>query len=82
MAYLGYLFSTYLIKHLAIDFVDSEIYPIQRAAIVIRNLVIGISTLATGFSAVVCIGLIGLGIAVTIGVLKGELDPKKDDNKV
>ena len=37
----------------------------------------GMSTLATGFCAVVSLGLVLLGIAVSIGVFKGELDPNR-----
>jgi Protein of unknown function (DUF3082) len=78
MAYVGYQATNYLVGHFAIDFVESPIYPIQRAAIVARNVIVGISTLATGFCGVVSVGLFLLGIAVSVGVLKGELDPSKD----
>ena len=36
---------------------------------------LGMSTLATGFCGVISLGLVLLGIAVTVGVAKGELDP-------
>jgi hypothetical protein len=40
--------------------------------------VLGMSTLATGFCGVISLGgLVLLGIAVTVGVAKGELDPNK-----
>ena len=54
-------------------------YPIQRGAVVARNLVVGISSLATGFTGVVGLGLLAMGIAVAIGVAKGELDPSADN---
>jgi len=75
MAFVGWQVSRYLTANFAIQFVESEIYPVQRLAIVSRNVVVGITTLATGFSAVVSLGLFLLGIAVAIGVLKGELNP-------
>jgi len=78
MAFVGWQVSRYLTANFAIQFVDSDIYPVQRLAIVARNVVVGITTLATGFSGVVSLGLFLLGIAVAIGVLKGELDPKAE----
>lgn len=82
MAVVGYFLTSYLIDHLAVQFLDSDVYPIQRAAVVIRNLIIGMSTLATTFAGVVSLGLLGMGVAVTVGVLKGELDPNKKDTVV
>lgn len=75
MAYGLWQASIYLATHFAIDFVDSEVYPVQRLAVVSRNIVVGLFTLASGFSGVISIGLFLLGIAVAIGVAKGELDP-------
>jgi len=37
----------------------------------------GTTTLATGFCAVVSLGLMLLGITVTVGVASGKLDPNK-----
>lgn len=79
MCAMGYQISVFLAQHFAIQYVDSEVYPVQRLAIVGRNFVVGIVTLATGFSGVIALGLIIMGIAVTIGVAKGELDPKKKE---
>jgi hypothetical protein len=75
MSFVAWQASTYLAGHFAIQFVDSELYPVQRVAIVGRNVVVGIFTLFTGFSGVVSLGLVLLGVAVSIGVAKGELDP-------
>ena len=71
--------TSWLSAHFAIDQVDSPIYPIQRGAVVARNLVVGISSLATGFTGVVGLGLFAMGTAVAIGVAKGELDPSADN---
>ena len=79
MSFVAWQISAYLSAHFAIDYVTSEIYPVQRLAIVSRNIVVGISTLASGFSGVVAIGLILLGITVGVGVAKGELDPTPKD---
>ena len=46
---------------------------------------VGITTLASGFTGVISIGLFLLGITVAIGVAKGELDPnneKVDDTPI
>ena len=56
-------------------------YTFQRIASVIRNVVIGLSSLASGFAAVTGLGVFLLGVRVAYGVMKGELDPtptKKD----
>eukprot|EP01038_Epipyxis_sp_PR26KG_P008005 gene8005-10848_t len=77
MSYIGWQMATYFAGHFAIEFVSSDIYPIQRAAIVARNIVVGLFTLASGFSGVIGLGLFLLGLTVGVGVIKGELDPKK-----
>lgn len=78
---VGFEVSKYLAGHFVVAFVDSDLYPVQRIAIVSRNLIVGIVTLASGFSGVVSLGLFCMGVAVTLGVVKGELDPKKKDNE-
>lgn len=77
MAVAGWQLAAYFTANFAISFLTSDLYPVQRMAIVARNLVVGISTLAAAFSGMVCIGLIALGVVVAIGVAKGELDPNK-----
>ena len=79
MCYIAWQISAYLSAHFAIDYVTSDIYPVQRLAIVSRNIVVGLSTLASGFSGVIAVGLILLGITVGVGVAKGELDPTPKD---
>lgn len=84
MSFAAWQASTYLAAHFAIQFIDSELYPVQRVAIVGRNLIVGIFTLFTGFSGVIAVGLILLGIQVSLGVANGSLDPNKereDDTK-
>jgi hypothetical protein len=71
--------TSWLSTHFAINQVGSSIYPIQRGAVIARNLVVGISSLATGFTGVVGVGLLAMGAAVAVGVAKGELDPDADN---
>ena len=49
MAVIGWQITSFLSSHFAIEFVDSEIYPMQRIAIVARNIVVGIMTLGKRF---------------------------------
>ena len=67
--------SAYMTNHFAVDFITSDMYPVRRLASISRNFVVGIVTLASGFTGVVALGLFLLGITVGVGVLKGELDP-------
>ena len=66
-SYLGILFATHT--------VDTDVYFIQRTVGVFRNVVMGLSSLASGFFGVVGIGIFLLGVRVGYGVLVGELDP-------
>jgi hypothetical protein len=77
MALVGWQLTIYMSGHFAVDFLDSEYYPIQRFAIVSRNIVVGITTLGTAFSGIISLGLVLLSARVTMGVAKGELDPNK-----
>jgi hypothetical protein len=67
--------SAYMTNHFAVDFITSDLYPVRRLASISRNLVVGIVTLASGFTGVVALGLFLLGVTVSVGVVKGELDP-------
>ena len=75
MAVAGYQFTVYLTGHLAVNLLDSDLYPVQRFAIVARNVVIGVGTLGTTFSAIIALGLVALSARVALGISKGELDP-------
>lgn len=55
--------------------VQSDLYVVQRAAAVFRNVVMGLFALASGFFGVTGMGIFLLGIRVAVGVAKGELDP-------
>jgi hypothetical protein len=67
MAYLGYLLSSYLSANFAVSLLASDVYTFQRVAIVSRNIIVGLTTLAKTFSFVIGIGLLLLGITVAIG---------------
>lgn len=71
--------SNYLAAHFAIQFVNADLYPVQRIAVVARNIVVGMTSLAAGFSGVISLGLIALGVRVAVGIAKGELDPNKSN---
>lgn len=71
--------SNYLSAHFAVQMLTSELYPVQRLAVVVRNLVVGLATLAGGFCGIISVGLLALGVTVAVGVAKGELDPAKDN---
>lgn len=77
MSFFGYKLSSYFALNFAIDFLSSDVYTVQRIAIVARNVLVGLTTLATTFSFVIGVGLLILGLTVGAGVLKGELDPNK-----
>eukprot|EP01041_Mallomonas_annulata_P013848 gene13848-29466_t len=77
MCYVGYMGSTYMGGHFAVNYLTSEFYPVQRIAIVARNVIVGLFMMATGFSGIVSIGLFFLGVTVAIGVAKGELNPNQ-----
>ena len=79
MAFAGYKVSSYLTANFAVQFLTSDIYTLQRISIVARNVLVGMTTLATTFCGVIGLGLFILGVTVGVGVLKGELDPNKND---
>lgn len=80
-----WFFTTYLGVVFASHPVDTDVYFIQRTVGVFRNVVMGLSSLASGFFGVVGIGIFLLGIRVAYGVMTGELDPtpiqKKGDSE-
>eukprot|EP00545_Synedropsis_sp_CCMP1620_P003303 CAMPEP_0119003706 /NCGR_PEP_ID=MMETSP1176-20130426/720_1 /TAXON_ID=265551 /ORGANISM="Synedropsis recta cf, Strain CCMP1620" /LENGTH=262 /DNA_ID=CAMNT_0006955329 /DNA_START=97 /DNA_END=885 /DNA_ORIENTATION=+ len=55
--------------------VETDVYFVQRSSSVIRNICMGLASLAAGFFGVTGVGIFALGIKVAIGVAKGELDP-------
>lgn len=55
--------------------VDSEVYFVVRASQVVRNVAMGLISLASGFFGVTGLGIFMLGVRVAYGVMTGELDP-------
>jgi hypothetical protein len=55
--------------------VDSEVYFVIRTAQVVRNIAMGLISLASGFFGVTGVGIFLLGVRVAYGVMTGELDP-------
>lgn len=54
---------------------ETDVYFVQRASQVFRNIVMGMVSLASGFFGVTGLGIFLLGVRVAYGVLTGELDP-------
>jgi hypothetical protein len=55
--------------------IDSDVYFVQRSAQVVRNVAMGLISLASGFFGVTGLGIFLLGVRVAYGVMTGELDP-------
>jgi hypothetical protein len=55
--------------------IESDVYFVQRSAQVVRNVAMGLISLASGFFGVTGLGIFLLGVRVAYGVLIGELDP-------
>lgn len=70
-----WVLTTYLGVFFASHPLDSDVYFVQRVAGVFRNVVVGLSSLASGFFGVVGVGIFLLGVRVGYGVIVGELDP-------
>mmetsp|Transcript_4120 Transcript_4120/g.9249 ORF Transcript_4120/g.9249 Transcript_4120/m.9249 type:complete len:311 (-) Transcript_4120:254-1186(-) len=70
-----WFFTTYLGVLFASHPLETDLYFVQRLTSVFRNVVMGLSSLASGFFGVVGIGIFLLGIRVAYGVMTGELDP-------
>ena len=70
-----WILTTYLATFFAMHPVTTDVYFVQRVSGVFRNIVMGLSSLASGFFGVTGLGLFLLGIRVAYGVLTGELDP-------
>jgi hypothetical protein len=70
-----WVLTTYLGVFFASHPLDTDVYFVQRVAGVFRNVVVGLSSLASGFFGVVGVGIFLLGVRVGYGVITGELDP-------
>ena len=55
--------------------VESTVYFVQRSSQVVRNISMGLISLASGFFGVTGLGIFMLGVRVAYGVMTGELDP-------
>lgn len=80
MCYAAWQLTTYLALHFAVQYLDSEYYPVQRLAIIGRNVIVGMAALFSSFCGVVGLGLVLLTGAVVVGILKGELNPAQLPN--
>lgn len=55
--------------------VDTDVYFVVRTSQVVRNVAMGLISLASGFFGVCGLGIFMLGVRVAYGVTTGELDP-------
>lgn len=68
--------------------VETDVYFVIRSTQVVRNIAMGLISLASGFFGVTGLGIFLLGVRVAFGVMTGELDPtpikqnKADDLKM
>lgn len=67
--------TTQLFTFFALHPVESDVYFVQRSAQVVRNVTMGLISLASGFFGVTGLGIFLLSIRVSYGVMTGELDP-------
>ena len=67
--------TNYLAEYFALHPVDSDVYFVSRVSAVFRNVIMGLSSLASGFFGVTGAGIFLLGVRVAYGVTTGELDP-------
>jgi len=67
--------TNFVAEFFALHPVSSNVYFVQRATSVFRNVVMGLLSLASGFFGVTGLGILMLGIRVAYGVITGELDP-------
>lgn len=55
--------------------VDTDVYFVIRVTSLVRNVAMGLVSLASGFFGVTGLGIFLLGVRVAYGVITGELDP-------
>ena len=70
-----WLLTQTLAAYFALHPSDSDIYFVERVTLLSRNIIMGLSALASGFFGVTGIGILLLAIRVGYGVVTGELDP-------
>ena len=69
-----WLLTQYLAGYFALHPVESDVYFVTRVAAVVRNVVMGFVSLASGFFGVTGLGILMLVVRVAYGVATGELD--------
>lgn len=74
-AYALWTATNYVVAFFTLHPIDSDFYVVERVQAVVRNVVIGLFSLASGFFGVTGMGILLLGIRVAYGVATGELDP-------
>jgi hypothetical protein len=74
MSYVSWQVSVYLAANFAIQLLGSDLYPVQRIAVIGRNLVVGIFTLFSGFTGMIALGLVRNKELSTYSVCWGPLE--------
>jgi hypothetical protein len=67
--------TNFLAEYFVLHPIESDTYAVERVTAVMRNVVMGIVALASGFFGVTGLGIFLLGVRVAYGVATGELDP-------
>lgn len=67
--------TNFLAEYFVLHPVESDAFVVERVTAVMRNVIMGIVALASGFFGVTGLGIFLLGVRVAYGVATGELDP-------
>ena len=67
--------TNFLVEYFVLHPVESDTFVVERVTAVMRNVIIAIVSLASGFFGVTGLGIFLLGVRVAYGVATGELDP-------
>jgi len=65
----------FLAEYFVLHPIESDAFVVERVTAVMRNVIMGIVALASGFFGVTGLGIFLLGVRVAYGVSTGELDP-------
>lgn len=75
LSYGAWIFTGKAAEYFVTHPVETEFYPVQRLAIAVQTVTVGLSSLAAGIFGCTALGLFFLGLRVAAGVASGELDP-------
>ena len=61
--------------------VQNDSYVVQRLSGALKQVIVGLGSLATGVFGLTALGMLALALRVGAGVLQGELDPSPEARK-